>query len=486
MQDDATLLRSYVEERSETAFAELVRRHLSLVYYAALRQTGEAVLAEDVTQTVFCELARRAASLDGRPVLAGWLYTNTRFAAQHARRAEARRRQREHTAHLMNELTQDSGRAAEWETLRPVIDDALHTLEEREREAVLLRYFEGRPFEEIGTRLAWTEDATRKRVARALDKLQAVLARRGVTSTAAALGATLTGQAAMAAPAGLAASVTGVALAGTAAAGTGAGIWMTFMSMTKLQGGIIAAVAAIGATGYIVQGQTNAGLRADVATLHQQQTAIAVLQVENRRLASAAAEVELLRRDDEELKQLEQRVTEVKQAKAEQARVAQTQAQASRKKVLEEQIVARDRRTQVEVERMQREGNLLVETYKKLSAEAANTVRSDEERTLLRGEAQKKMEEIRLKQKEVQEFLKNVIHGLLPLRQELLALGGSSVVGPFTANGGTAAFSAQPNGTPSTGGTMELRLREPAAAGTAAPGEFKFSVGSNPGATPGP
>src|SRR5882724_9771270 len=48
MMNDSELLRRYAEDASEEAFAELVRRHLHLVYAAAWRQTGDAHRAEDV------------------------------------------------------------------------------------------------------------------------------------------------------------------------------------------------------------------------------------------------------------------------------------------------------------------------------------------------------------------------------------------------------------------------------------------------------
>ena len=109
--DDIALLRRYAGENSEAAFAELVRRHVSLVYHAALRQTGgDVTLAEDATQAVFTDLARKAPSLLHRPVITGWLYTSTRFAAAKAKRTERRRQTREQEAHLMHELTHDSGR----------------------------------------------------------------------------------------------------------------------------------------------------------------------------------------------------------------------------------------------------------------------------------------------------------------------------------------------------------------------------------------
>src|SRR5688572_7841136 len=164
--DDPTLLRRYAQNFSEEAFAELVRRYLNLVYFAALRQTGgRQALAEEVAQTVFTDLSRKARSLVGRPVLSGWLYTSTRFAARKVLRAEARRRAREQEAYAMQVIAVQNHEArVDWERLRPAIDDALHTLEETDREAVLLRFFEGRAFAEIGAALRITDEAARKRV----------------------------------------------------------------------------------------------------------------------------------------------------------------------------------------------------------------------------------------------------------------------------------------------------------------------------------
>src|SRR5688572_11468094 len=126
MVDDATLLRRYAHERSQAAFEELVRRHLDLVYAAAMRRLGgDAHRAADVAQVVFATLARDAGSLAHHAVLTGWLYTATRNAALNLLRTEERRRAREKEAHRMQELFSSEESGADWQQLRPVLDSAM-------------------------------------------------------------------------------------------------------------------------------------------------------------------------------------------------------------------------------------------------------------------------------------------------------------------------------------------------------------------------
>jgi len=271
MSDDAELLRRYADDHDEDAFAELVRRHLGLVYQAARRQMGDAHCAEDVAQAVFTDLARKARSLSGRPSLAGWLHTSTRYAAIHALRTERRRQLREQESHAMNApLHSSPANEGDWTRLRPVLDDALHALGERDREAVLLRFMEGRPFAEIGARLAMTEDAARMRVDRALDKVRKLLARRGVTSTSAALAMLLADQTAAAVPAGLAAKITTTTLAlQVVAGGTTAGLGLfTLMSTGKIITGI--AVCLLG-TALVYETAENRKTHGALAASQQQQ-----------------------------------------------------------------------------------------------------------------------------------------------------------------------------------------------------------------------
>jgi RNA polymerase sigma factor (sigma-70 family) len=311
MKDDSTLLQGYARDRSESDFAELVRRHVNLVYSAALRQVnGDAFLAQDVTQLVFTDLARKAGKLANHRVLAGWLFTSTRFAAAKLVRGERRRQSREQEAQLMQEISaSDSTASLDWERVRPVLDDALAELGERDREAILLRYLEDRDFTQVGARLSLSDNAARMRVDRAVEKLRTLLARRGVTSTAAALALTLTNQAVMAAPASLAVTVTGTALAGVAATGT-TGI-LTFMSLTKLQIAIAAAVVVAGSGAYVVQEKDNTALRAELASVQTPSEDVANLRETNRQLARAATEATTLRVNDAELARLREEAVAV-------------------------------------------------------------------------------------------------------------------------------------------------------------------------------
>jgi RNA polymerase sigma factor (sigma-70 family) len=246
MTDDSALLRRFVTERSESAFAELVQSKAGLVYSAALRQVaGDTQLAQDVSQSVFIDLARKAPELTGRTELTSWLYTSTRFAALNALRQKLRRELREKEAHLMEEIERSSLSDADWDKLRPLLDSAICELPEQDRSAVLMRYFETLPYAEMGQKLGIGESSARMRAERALDKLRVSLAQKGISSTAAALALVLSTNAVAAPPLGLATTLTGVALAKSAGVGSGAGVLVKvykLYAMNKITSGV--AVAA--------------------------------------------------------------------------------------------------------------------------------------------------------------------------------------------------------------------------------------------------
>ncbi|MGV3773687.1 MAG: sigma-70 family RNA polymerase sigma factor [Verrucomicrobiales bacterium] len=199
--EDHELLREYIDNRSEAAFGELVNRHINLVHSAALRQVhGDAHAAEDITQSVFLDLARKAKSLARHTSLAGWLYTSARYLAANTRRSETRRRSREQEAQVMNELFNYPSSETPWAELRPLIDEAMHELSTPDREAILLRYFEKLSYADVGRRLRLSENAARMRAERALEKLRSILEKHGLATTTMGLSSILALHAVSAAP----------------------------------------------------------------------------------------------------------------------------------------------------------------------------------------------------------------------------------------------------------------------------------------------
>jgi len=212
---DHALLAEFAHSRAEAAFATLVKRHVNLVYSAALRHTGNVHQAEEITQAVFIILAHKAGSLSAKVVLTGWLYQTARLTAANAMKQNFRRQQREQQAYMESTLNPpDSGET--WKQLAPVLDEAMNTLRTADRDAVLLRYFENKPLAEVGAALGVTEDAARVRVNRALEKLRSLLAKKGVVFGAAAIAVAVTANSVQAAPMGLAATVSQIAAQGAA------------------------------------------------------------------------------------------------------------------------------------------------------------------------------------------------------------------------------------------------------------------------------
>ncbi len=246
MTDDAQLLGRFLAGE-EAAFGGLVRGHIDFVYRAALREVnGDAHLAQDVTQAVFLMLARKARDLEAYRALTGWLYSTTRYCAREAIRKDRRWRNREKEALAMSTQLKESVTDSDWKALGPVLDDALHELDAADREVVLLRYYENQPYAEVGARIGLAKNSARMRVERALEKLRQRLERRGVTSTAAALGVVLAGQPAISAPAALAGTVIQLSLAGAAVGGGVAGTTVFIMSTTKLAVAALVLAAFVG------------------------------------------------------------------------------------------------------------------------------------------------------------------------------------------------------------------------------------------------
>ncbi len=233
MISDRELIRLYAEQGEEAAFTEVVRRQTNFVYSAALRVTNNAPLAQDVTQEVFARLAREARKVAGRESLLGWLHTQARCRAIDAVRGEERRRRREHEATTMHDIAAEPD--AQWEKLRSWMDEALSQLRDRDREAVLLRFFQGHSHQEVGRVLGLSENAAQKRVDRALEKLRANFARRGVAIPCAALAAAMAAHSVKAAPAGFSENLADVSLAQAQTTAVGGTSLFFLLMSTKLK-----------------------------------------------------------------------------------------------------------------------------------------------------------------------------------------------------------------------------------------------------------
>ena len=219
--DDIDLLRQYADNYSEEAFGAIVARHINKVYSVALRHTGNVHQAEEITQAVFVILAKKAAGLRQGVILSGWLYETARLTSITFLRSEIRRARREQEAYMQNILNEPALDET-WKQIAPMLDAAMANLNKMDRHAVVLRFFDGKSIKEVGTALGTTEDTAKKRLSRALEKLQRFFAKRGVSSTTAIIAGVISSNSVQAAPVTLAKTVTVVAIAKGAVASASA------------------------------------------------------------------------------------------------------------------------------------------------------------------------------------------------------------------------------------------------------------------------
>jgi len=309
---DGALLATFALNRNEDAFRELVRRHLRMVFATARRLLDDSHQAEEIAQTVFQLLAEKAGTIGDNQPLAGWLYHTTRHHTLHRVRSEGRRRQREQLAAAMN-MPPDSSPPDD--ELVHELEDALTELEADERNALVLRFFEDRQLRDVGRELGVSEEAARKRVTRALDRLREVFGRKGITASTGAITAVLVGQASIGVPSSLGAAITATVLSGAGvavAAATASTLFTqtTTMNLLNLKAAVavVAAAAVTGTSTYLVKQREATRLRADYQTLNESQAKLA----DEQKRAQAAIQIR-----DDQIEQLKKELAELPRLRGE-------------------------------------------------------------------------------------------------------------------------------------------------------------------------
>jgi RNA polymerase sigma factor (sigma-70 family) len=325
---DHELLRDYTENSCESAFTELVNRHVALVYSVALRVVVDAHLAEDVTQTTFAILAREARHLAGRACLSSWLHRTASNQAAKLVRGEMRRRTREHEAYAMQSLSPEPD--SDWKQIVPLLDLAINKLAETDRVVILSRYFERKTAGEIGALLQVSEEAAQKRVTRALERLRGILAGHGAMLSPTALATLVTAQAVVAVPAGLSTSISASALAAGTAAGGITFTTLKLIIMSKVKVSIASALIIAGvAAPLIIQYQKLSSLRQENQALRQQIRQVDALRKQkedlSRQLSDARQNQPLSRAQFSELLRLRGEVGPLRRDSQELARLRSKQ-----------------------------------------------------------------------------------------------------------------------------------------------------------------
>jgi RNA polymerase sigma factor (sigma-70 family) len=246
---DAELLAEFCCTQSAQAFASIVHRYIDLVYATARRMVGDEHLAQDVTQATFLVLMKKARRVDAHN-LAGWLVNATRLVAKEAIRAKLCREKHESRV-AMKQATTVLDDQMGLDQIPPLLDEALSRLSEVDRTAVVLRFLQGKSFAQVAAATGTTEEAARKRVARAVEKLRIVFMARGMMASVGVLMLALAAQQASAAPPTLAAAVSALPSVGASVLGVQlahamveTAQWVKVKIALLLIGGILAAAIA--------------------------------------------------------------------------------------------------------------------------------------------------------------------------------------------------------------------------------------------------
>ncbi len=299
MKSDTDLLRSYVSQNSGEAFTEIVRRNVCFLHSCILRRVGgDSHLAEDITQKVFSDLARKAPALTKLASVSGWLYVSANVASAEVVRKERRRKARESEVSRMSGMLAQEGAQTweEWSRVRDLLDDLICGLNQIDRDVVVLRFFSKKTYVEIAEDQSITEEGARKRVERAIEKLRAKLSGSGVTSSMEALETVLKKQPDNEIPQRLADRVAGVALVEFGATGAATSWLLSLVRVSTSKAATMGMVFVAAALLVAWQHYKNILLEAQIDRLNCQAEQVRGLEHENRRLSHSILEAEDLRR----------------------------------------------------------------------------------------------------------------------------------------------------------------------------------------------
>jgi len=262
-------LKSFLSSQSEDAFRELVSEYGGLVYSSALRRTGEQELAEEITQTVFAILARKAASAARHPSLSAWLFTTTKLESSKAMRT--RHRHQRKLAALADENPSDDAPKA-WQDVLPHLDELLDNLPTLERQLLLSRYVDEKSYQILARESGKSEAACKMRIKRTLEKLRTALTTRGATVSITTLSLALNSELARAIPLSLSTSLPTQALATAATLNSGnLALTQVIHYMNTVKTSTIAlAVIALGAIPISLQHASAVKLREELSVLQNQ------------------------------------------------------------------------------------------------------------------------------------------------------------------------------------------------------------------------
>jgi len=301
-QSDFEWLQQFARAGSQSAFRDLVRRHIDLVFATALRKVGDAGGAEEISQNVFGVLAKKAWRFAPDDSLPAWLHKTALLESQAWQRGEMRRRQREQTAAELGTTMKTPDAEPAFRALVPLLDEALLSLREKDREALLLRYYESDSLKDVGAALGVSDDTAQKRVQTALEKLSQFFQRRGFKTATVA--------------------VTMAALQHTAASASAATVSLVFNAAVQ-----VAPPALVGLSAWLAR----------VASLSKLQTAAMCVAIAAApvvwkwaQVHEAAQQIESFQTKSNELQaEQEQTAGEVERLRAEAARLEQNQLNAA-------------------------------------------------------------------------------------------------------------------------------------------------------------